>query len=156
MVDVNDTPIERITAPGIRTGRFGRESEHKREHNCEPKREREFDVIIYATERRLTHIEAQAAAVDEWTDHVLASGCDGRPGALADRQQRLRFSLIAQLYKILYIRPCPILNPSSFGAVLLMTCVLFRSLQKKSETTGKTDLDLATKRYRDLRKELGE
>lgn len=28
--------------------------------------------------------------------------------------------------------------------------------QKKSEKTGKTDLDLATKRYRDLRKELGE
>jgi hypothetical protein len=31
-------------------------------------------VIRYAAERRLTRIEATAAGVSEWTDHVLALG----------------------------------------------------------------------------------
>lgn len=47
-------------------------------------------------------------------------------------------------FRVIYVAKCA-------DAIYVLHC-----FQKKTEKTGKTDLDLATRRYRDLLKELGQ
>ncbi|WP_133678895.1 type II toxin-antitoxin system RelE/ParE family toxin [Paludibacterium purpuratum] len=63
-------------------------------------------------------------------------------GTLTVREIRIRDA--TGTFRVIYVAKCA-------DAIYVLHC-----FQKKTEKTGKTDLDLATRRYRDLLKELGQ